>query len=135
MSTTRRTLLAGGLAAAVSALLLRLPRVRPGLTGFVPLPEFGGPTVYRSEPWVAELRDVAGTVLGTSDGELAPRAEGRGLSLRFAWPAGTARGTVLEVVVRSPLGHEERRMISPLTIGCGDTLLVVVPLRLDGSVA
>lgn len=136
MSTTRRTLLAQGLGAAVAALLARLPRTRPSPTGPVPLPEFGGPQICRAKPWVAYLVEVDGVRISYSYGEIVPRAgnpEER--ELVFLWRPGDVSGTVVEVIVCSPLGHEERRMISPLTMFPSDSLKVTIPLRLDGGVA
>lgn len=133
MKPTRRTLLASGVASAVAALLARLPRSRPSPTGPVPRPEFGGPPVFNGQPWACELRNVAGETVGYEPGVI-DQEEGRP-RLRFEFPAGTMRGTVLEARVTSPLGHSELRMFSPLFVGIGDTVTVICPLRLDGSVA
>lgn len=135
MKPTRRTFLASGVASAVAALLSRLPRTRPSPTGSVPRPEFGGPAVYREQPWECLVADVAGMILGRSVGVLRDREDGPGRELRFDFPIGTVVGSVIEVLVISPLAHTERRMISPLHVGHADMLRVICPLRLDGSVA
>lgn len=135
MKPTRRTLLASGVASAVAALLARLPRTRPSPTGPVPRPEFGGPAVYAGQPWECLVANVAGVVLGRSIGVLGDVKDGPGRELRFDFPPGTVHGSVIEALVISPLGHAERRMISPLHVGYADSLRVICPLRLDGSVA
>ena len=132
MSTTRRTLLSQGLSAAVAALLSRLPRSRPSPHGPVPRPEFGGPATFGEMAWGCSLLDVAGSVIGFTPGKI--QRSGVRPELVFDFPPGTVRGTVLEVLVASPLGHVERRMFSPLTVSWSDYLTVRVPLPLDGSV-